>query len=249
MQVRAVGTVAGLLACCVFWRAAQGQQPAATLNSDALYQVSQMLQDARDEVRKHYYDAKFNGLDWDARYKEYAAMLPKAHNLGEGFRVIAAFLDGLKDSHVYFIPPERQNRYDDGYQFSLVGDRCFITQVRPKSDADAKLHIGDEVLTMDGFNINRDDYQDQRYFFRILSPMGGAQMALRAPDGTQKTVVVQHSVKIGKAMLDLTDDEGTTDFESLVRRSENSHHASQARIPPHDTHDDNVPRKVICFPR
>jgi hypothetical protein len=97
--------IAGLLACCVVNRVGQGRSQPANLDSDALYQVGQMLQDARDEVKKHYYDPKLNGLDWDARYREYAAMLPKAKNLGAGFRVIAAFLAGLKDSHVYFIPP------------------------------------------------------------------------------------------------------------------------------------------------
>src|SRR5262249_39068697 len=150
----------GLSAGCVSSWFARGQQPSAgTLNGDALYQVSQMLQDARDEVKKHYYDPKLNALDWDARYKEYAAMLPKAHNLGEGFRLVAAFLSGLKDSHVYFIPPNRQNRYDEGYQFALIGDRCFITQIRPDTDAEKKLHIGDEILTLDGYTVDRKDFE------------------------------------------------------------------------------------------
>jgi carboxyl-terminal processing protease len=229
MRVSTVGLVAGLLAGCVFPRVAPAQQAAANLDSDALYQVSEMLKDAREEVKKHYFDPKLAGIDWDARYKEYAAKLPKAHNLGEGFRVIAAYLGGLKDSHVYFTPPDRQNRYDDGYQFSLVGDRSFITQIRPRTDAEEKLHIGDEILTLDGYNINREDYDDLRYFFRILSPMPSAQLALRAPDGTQRTVVVKHSVKEGKLRMDLTDGE-SSDLDDLVRRSESAHHSSRSRM-------------------
>ena len=231
MWRRTIAAIAGLLACCVCaGRIGQGQKPAATLDSDSLYQISQMLQDARDEVKKHYYDAKLNGLDWDARYREYAAMLPKARNLGEGFRVVAAFLGGLHDSHLYFIPPDRQNRYDDGYQFALIGDKCFITQIRPGTDAAEKLHIGDEIVTLDGFNINREDYQDLSYFYRILSPMPAAQLALRSPDGMQRTVVVNHTVKKGKLMMDLTYSEGSTDFEDLVRRSQNYSHATRSRI-------------------
>lgn len=228
---RTVAAIAGLLACGIcIGRVGQGQQQPGTLNSDALYQVSQMLQDARDEVRKHYYDVKLNGLDWDARYREYVAMLPKARNLGEGFRVVAAFLGGLHDSHVYFIPPDRQNRYDDGYQFALIGDKCFITQIRPNTDAAEKLHIGDEILTLDGYNINRDDYQDLRYFYRVLSPMPAAQLGLRSPEGAQRTVVVNHTVKTGKLLMDLTYEEGTTDLEDLIRRGENASHASRSRI-------------------
>jgi hypothetical protein len=63
-----------------------------------MYQVSGMLRDAHDEVKKNYYDPKLHGVDWDARYQQYSAKLDKAHNLGEGFRVVAAFLSGLKDS-------------------------------------------------------------------------------------------------------------------------------------------------------
>jgi carboxyl-terminal processing protease len=229
-MLRKVALIAGLLACCVSAWVARGQRPAGTLDSDTLYQLSEMLQDAHDEVKKHYYDPRLNGLDWDARYKEYAAMVPKARNLGEGFRVIAAFMGGLKDSHVYFIPPDRQNRYDHGYQFTLIGDKCFINQIRPGSEAAEKLHIGDEIVTMDGFNINREDYQDLSYFYRVLSPMPAAQLALRSPDGTGRTVVVKHSVKKGKLMIDLTNNEGTTDLEDLVRRGENYSHASRSRI-------------------
>ena len=35
----------------------------------------------------------------------------------EGFRIVAAFLSGLKDSHTFFTPPERSTRYDTGYRF------------------------------------------------------------------------------------------------------------------------------------
>lgn len=230
MRMGVLRAIAVTLLVAGLGNVARGQQQSKALNSVELYQMQQMLLDARDEVKKHYYDPKLNGLDWEARYKEYAAMLPKARNLGEGFRVIAAFLSGLKDSHVYFIPPDRQNRYDGMYEYALVADRCFITQVRPKSDADEKVHVGDEILTFDGFNVNREDYQDLKYFYRVLSPMPADQLVLRAPDGAQRSVVVNRAVAKGKLVMDLTDDEGTTDLESMVRRSQNSRHASRPRI-------------------
>ncbi|MGA8729512.1 MAG: hypothetical protein WB608_12240, partial [Terracidiphilus sp.] len=177
-------------------------QPAQTLSKDDQYKVSEILHDAHDEVKKHYYDPKLRGLDWDARYEKFAAMVGQAHNLGEGFQVVAAFLEGLNDSHVYFIPPSRVNRYDDGYRFALVGNDCFITQIRPGSDAGAKLHVGDQVVTLDGYNVNREDYHDLAYFLRVLSPMPAAQLVLRAPDGTTRSVIVNHRVKPGKTEMD-----------------------------------------------
>ena len=203
------------------------QTPGGALDKDAQYQISEILKDARDEVRKHYYDPKLHGLDWDARYRQYAEMAAKTHNLGEAFRVVAAFLSGLEDSHVYFIPPDRMNRYEDGYRFELVGDGCYITQIRPKSDAESKLHKGDQILTLDGYNLNRQDFHDLRYFVRVLSPMVAAQLVVKAPDGSTRTVVVKHAVKAGKQTVDLTT---LIDFDNLLTREANEAHANRSRI-------------------
>jgi carboxyl-terminal processing protease len=230
MRLPMIAALAGALAS-YFWPveiAPAQQQP--VLSSDTLYEVSQMLQDARDEVKKHYFDPKLNGLDWDARYKEYAAMLPKTHNLGDAFGVVAAFLGELKDSHVFFIPPDRQNRYEDGYHLQIIGDQCFVSQIRPKSDAEEKLKIGDQVLMVDGYNVNRQDFHDLRYFYSVLSPMPAARLVLRSPDGAQRTVIVKHEIKIGKAQVDLSSEGDTTDLEDLVRRGQNARHASRAKM-------------------
>jgi carboxyl-terminal processing protease len=203
-------------------------QVQGTLDKDSLYKVSLMMLDARNEVKNHYYDPKLHGLDWDARYQEFSAMAAKAHNLGEAFRVVAAFLSGLDDSHVYLIPPSRANRYEDGYHFALVGDNCFITQIRPKSDAESQLHIGDQILTLDGFSVNRQDFHDIAYFLHVLSPMPKAQLVVRSPEGASRTVVVNHFVTQGKQMMDLTT--YTADYIDLVTREENEEHADRSRM-------------------
>ena len=115
------------------------------MDRDQQAQVLGMLRDAHDEVKKHYYDPKLQGVDWDARYQHYQALLAKAHSLGEGFRIVAAFVGGLKDSHTRFIPPMRTTRFDSGFRFTVVGDNCFVTQIRPKTEAAEKLHIGDQI--------------------------------------------------------------------------------------------------------
>lgn len=205
----------------------QSQQQPQLLDKDDQYRISEILRDARDEVRKHYYDPKLNGLPWDERYQQYAAMIPSARNLGEGFRVVAAFLSGLQDSHVYFIPPSRMNRYEDGYRFELVGNDGFITHIRPSTDAQQKLHTGDQIVTIDGYNVNRDDFHDLSYFLHVLSPMPAAQIVVRSPQGDVHTVVVNHSIKQGKLDVDLTD---SGDFYDLVRREQSQSHTSRSRI-------------------
>ena len=61
------------------------------MDRDQQAQVMGMLRDAHDEVKKHYYDPKLQGVDWDARYQHYQELLGNAHSLGEGFRIVAAY--------------------------------------------------------------------------------------------------------------------------------------------------------------
>ena len=159
--------IASLLMCALFTAPVSRAQQQTVLSGEARSQVSDMLRTAYNEVKKHYYDPKFQGLDWDARYQQYAARIPNARDLGEGYRVVAAFLSGLKDSHTFFAPPERAARYDSGYRFALIGNNCFITEVRPKTDAESKLHIGDQVLNMNGYSVDRGDFHDVEYYFGV----------------------------------------------------------------------------------
>ncbi len=185
------------------------------------------MRDAYTDIKKYYYDPKLGGLDWDARYKQYTAMTGQAHSLGEGFGVVAAFLSGLKDSHTFFTPPERSTRYDPGYLFAMVGDACFITEVRPDTDAASKVHVGDQVELLDGFNIKRDDFHDLQYYFKILAPQPAEQLDLKPPEGVRRRVVVNSRLKANKLVMDLTD---SADYYGLVRRDEGEDHASRSRM-------------------
>jgi carboxyl-terminal processing protease len=228
MQRRcAIPLIAGILMSVFLAAQVCRAQQQATLSKDEQTRISGMLRDAYTDVKKYYYDPKLQGLDWDARYRQYGAMVGNAHNLGEGFRVIAAFLGGLGDSHTFFTPPERATRYESGYRFALIGDGCFITQVRPNTDAASKLHVGDQVVLLDGFNVNRDDFHDLRYFFTVLSPQPSELLDLQSPGGEKRKAQVLSQMKPDKLVMDLTD---SADYYELVRRGENEDHASRSRV-------------------
>ncbi len=223
--------MAGFLMCTLpgalaLW-AQQQQQQQPTLSKDDQYKISEMLRDARDDVKKHYYDPKLQGLDWDAQYKRFSAMIPRAQDIGTGFEIIASFLDELKDSHTYFMPPMRSTRYDYGFRFALIGNGCFVTHVRPATDAESKLRVGDQIVQVDGYNLNRDDFHKLGYFLNILSPQVAEQLDLRSPTGEVRRVVVRSSVRPLKKIMDLT---GESDGFDLVRRGENEDHATRARL-------------------
>jgi carboxyl-terminal processing protease len=229
-----IPAIAGLLLCILFaLSVSRAQQQTApqqepTLSKENQARVADMLRDAYNEVKKNYYDPKLHGLDWDARYRQYSAMIGQAHNLGEGFRVVAAFLGGLDDSHTYFVPPARAAEIDPGYRFALIGNAAFITRVRPKTDAESKLHVGDQMVRLDGFDVNRADFHDVQYFFNTLAPQAAEQLDLQAPTDEQRRVVVQALIRPTKRVLDLTGEGGDVDYYELLRRSENEDDADRS---------------------
>ena len=55
-----------------------------------------------------------------------------------GLTLIAAFLDGLKDSHTNFQPPARSYSLEYGYRLIVIGDDVYVERVKEGSDAGAK---------------------------------------------------------------------------------------------------------------
>lgn len=203
------------------------ESPQRTLSKDAQWRITEMLRDARDEVQKHYYDPNLHGLDWNARYDQFAAMIPKAHDLGEGFTIIAAFLDDLHDLHTYFVPPDWSIRFDYGFRYAIVGNDCYVTHVRPGTDAESKLHVGDQIVQWNGFNVNREDFRNLAYFYNILVPQNTVQLDLRSIDGRLRRITVNTVIKQGKQVTDLTSEE---DVYELVRRSEDVDHTQRWQV-------------------
>ncbi len=112
----------------------------------------QMLSNIAADIRRYYYDPDLRGFDFDARVREADARIQKAADLGQALAIVAWAIDGLDDSHTYFIPPPRTFRHDYGWRMQMVGEHCYVTHVRPKSDAEAKgLTPGDEILSVNRF--------------------------------------------------------------------------------------------------
>src|SRR6202050_2574782 len=115
------------------------------LDSTNLLRSRAILHDAYDNLKKHYYDPKYHGLDIDARFHDYDAKIQNASSLSEAFGIVAGYLDALNDSHNFFNPPSRPYRIDYGYRTQMFGEDCFVTRVRPGTDAETKVHPGDQV--------------------------------------------------------------------------------------------------------
>lgn len=192
------------------------------MDSFELDRARGMLRDARDAVKKHYYDATYHGLDLEARYQQYDERIKAAPSFNDALRMVAAFLGGLKDSHTFLVPPMRSYRLDYGFRMQLFGDNAFITRIRPGTDAESKVHPGDQVLGYNTYSVNRTDFQDLSYAYNSLMPQNRTQLDLRDPDGNVRRVIVESKGRQLKSELDIS--LSTLDLYQLVREEENQEH-------------------------
>jgi C-terminal processing protease CtpA/Prc len=206
---------------------AQGQQQ--KISSLERERAVNMLQDLHDALKKNYYDPAFHGQDMDARYNTYQERIKKSETLGDAFRTIAAYLSALDDSHTFFLPPNRSYRVEYGYQMQMIGEACYITQVRPESDAAQKLHPGDEVMSLDGFTVNRKDLWQLEYFLNRLAPKPAVDFTLRAPSANVRKEQVLTKYIEGKSLKDLTIEGGLIDNFDLFLQEEKQRHVLRQR--------------------
>jgi len=201
---------------------------APTISSFDRQRAQQMLKVVNDEVRKHYYDPKFHGVDLDKEFAEAKQRIDKVTTMNMALSNIANFLDSLDDSHTFFLPPAHPIRLDYGWQYLMVGDRCFITQVRAKSDAEAKgLKPGDQVLAINGIPLSRDIVWKLQYMYGALRPQPSLKVVLQDPAGKQRAVEVAARITELKRVTDLTNG---ADIWGIIRDMESYDHFARTRF-------------------
>jgi C-terminal processing protease CtpA/Prc len=213
--------------------AASVRQPlrAQTLSADDRENGQQMLRSIRDDLKKHYYDPAVHGFDLDGRVKQAAERVKKAQSNGEIMGIIAQVLIEVNDSHTIFIPPRRAARVEYGWEIKAVGDDCFVSAVRPGSDADGKgLKVGDKVVSVDGRPLTRDKIWLAKYLYYSLRPQPGMRLVVQSPDGQQRQVDVLAKVTEVKKILNFSGDDNGEDVFNEIRESQSEDHLRRHRF-------------------
>ncbi len=189
-----------------------------------------MLKTISNEVKKHYYDPKFHGVDFEGRVNEAKQQTEKANSFNMAMSHIAAALDILNDSHTFFLPPQHAYRHSYGMQYQIIGNACFVTRVRPGSDAEAKgAKPGDLIFGINGYAANRDDLWKLQYMFTTLRPQPALRLTLQDPSGAQRQVDIAAKIRETKRVTDLTGENGAGDIWDLIREGETQDHLLRAR--------------------
>ena len=165
-----------------------------------------MLKNVSCDVQRHYYDPKLKGLNWDALVHEAKVNIERAPNMVTAIAQIEALLEHLQDSHTFFISPGDVNKIDYGWHFKVIGKRAFVTSVTPQSDAERKgMRPGEELLTIDGFTVDRASTLNLKYALDFLVPQSNLNVALRDRAGKLVRLNVASTIQKHTAIAGLGD--------------------------------------------
>lgn len=174
------------------------------LSSNERELADSMLKQISSDVQHEYYDAKLHGLDWNALVLQARQRIAKAPDVTVANADIAALLESLNDSHTFFEPPRYLKTVDYGWKFQMFGERCYVTEVSSGSDAEKKgMNPGDEVFTIDGFEVERDSIARMQYTMNVLVPTSGLRVELRKPAGKVERLDVASAVVANEAVTGL----------------------------------------------
>jgi C-terminal processing protease CtpA/Prc len=186
-----VGTVIlGLVLCGSAWSSA-----AQTLDSVQKAHAKEMLDSIKRKIQSTYYDPTFHGIDLNAKFKEAEKKIDTGTSVSYAYAVIAQTLLDFGDSHLYFIPPQRANKFEYGWTFGMVGDKCFVQGVKPGSDAESKgLKVGDEILKIETMTPSRQELWKIKYLYYALSPRQTLHLQVQSPRQSPRDLAIAAQV-------------------------------------------------------
>jgi C-terminal processing protease CtpA/Prc len=153
------------------------------------FQVDSMLSQVSSDLTRHYYDPKLHGVDWPVKVSLAREQIKQEKSLNMAMAHVAAALDSLNDSHTFLIPPRRPYILDHGWTVQVIGEKCFVTRVRPKGDAEIHgVKPGDQLLAINGYRIGRDNLRKIEFAFNVLRPLPQLTLTLRDAHGQERKI-------------------------------------------------------------
>jgi carboxyl-terminal processing protease len=141
-----------------------------------------MLDAAKDDLKKNYYDPALRGIDIETKIKDAKERVKQATSRDQLIITVAQTLLDFDDSHTFFVPPSRAAKVEYGWEMQMVGDAAFVTGVKPKTDAEAKgLKPGDQIVSVDGYAPTRENMWKMYYRYYALMPARGMRLLVRSP--------------------------------------------------------------------
>lgn len=178
-----------------------------------------MLRMVRDDLRRHYYDPNYHGIDLEGRFRTADSLLDQAQTIDQLIGAIARMVLELQDSHTVFIPPSQTIKVRYGWDIQMMGDSCYVVGVAPGSDAQQKgLQVGDRVVAIQGVAPTRSLIGLLDYFMYSLNPVNAATLSVVSPAGGAQEIQAASRVIERRRVLDLINGD---DIWALIRDADN----------------------------
>lgn len=165
-------------------------------------QSLEILNQVETDLKNFYYDPQMHGINLQEQFAHTRQKIAGAKSQDEALLYITAAVFALNDSHTRFIPPVRPYGVDYGWVDGAVGDtNCYITAVRPDSDAAAKgLQRGDRIVSINGIRITRANLSQIEYSYRVF-PQSGLHLDVVGPNGAQRALVPRAKLIPGQEIV------------------------------------------------
>jgi carboxyl-terminal processing protease len=169
------------------------------------------------EIRDHYYDPSYNGVDWNEVHQRYAQLVDATSRDQEFYALMSQMTSELHDAHTRFSSPEqwksfrRQQGVTVGFSVDDIDGKSVVTSVIPGTDA---AHVGIEpgmvvlrvqdrpiaerIAEIEKKRLPSSSERATRWFIynRVFAgpPDAPAKVALQRADGSEFEVSVRRQI-------------------------------------------------------
>jgi C-terminal processing protease CtpA/Prc len=176
-----------------------------------------MLNIVSDHVEKNFYDPGFKGVNWQAAVEEARAKIESAQTVSDMATAIFTLTNKLQDSHTVFLPPERVEKPLFGFNAKAVGNEIYIYEITKKGAAErAGLKMGDRLITVNGYNALRENFDLMMLYFHALRPAGALDIVYQRGKAAPASLRLVPDMKRRPIIDDLTQD---INLWALIRES------------------------------
>lgn len=180
-----------------------------------------MLNVVAADIEKNYFDPNLNGVDWGKAKARAKEQIEKAQSSGEMMTALFSLTFQLQDSHTAFLAPGTVSRPYFGFEAKDYNGTVRVYRVKKGGAAEAAgLQVGDRLVAINGFSLNRDNLGNIMLFYRVLQPVGGLELVIQRGNQPPFNLNAQAKVKSVPAVMDLLAGGGAGLWD-LVREFEN----------------------------
>src|SRR5713226_1076590 len=191
---------AGLLAVCfcllINAAIAQNNDDPGNSNAKAVRKLGiEMLREIKAILKEDYYDPNFHGVNLDERFKAAEQRVSALETYPQVYRAVAQVVVEFNDSHTNFYPPRMTKTADYGFSWQMIGDRCYIVDVKKGSDAEVKgLKVGEVITGIGNYNPTRENLWLMTYLWYRLDPQERLKVFVEVPGGSERELLIQSKI-------------------------------------------------------